>query len=371
MLNKTPLYQMHKKYRGKMVNFSNWELPIQYEGILKEHHMVRKKAGIFDVSHMGEIEIKGDKAQDYLQYLLSNDISIISSNQVQYNLMCYPDGGVVDDLIVYKYSPNRFLLVVNAVNIEKDFAWIMDNAFAGLDIQNVSTRYAQLAVQGPEAQKILQSLTSFNLDTIKFFWFNPRVEISGVNCLISRTGYTGEDGFEIYLHPRKAPHLWEEIIKAGGKDICPVGLGARDTLRFEAKLPLYGQEIDRDISPLEAGLVNFIRLDKEDFIGKEALVKQHKQNNHRVLVEFVMNGRGIPRPHYQVKKDNIEIGHVTSGCYSPTLDKNIGLTLINRQYSQPGEEIDIIIRGKRVKAFIQQDVFYKKRTKGIQSQITV
>lgn len=363
MLNQTPLYQMHKKYQGKMIDFNGWELPVQYEGIIKEHHMVREKAGLFDVSHMGKIAVMGVQAQDFLQYLLSNDINNVSVNQVQYSLMCYPDGGVVDDLIIYKYSDDHFLLVINAANIDKDYAWIKQNAFAKIEIQDISRQYAQLAVQGPAAEKILQRLTQFDLDKIRFFWFNPEIEIAGIDCLLSRTGYTGEDGFEIYLESQQAPYLWEEILKTGGPNICPVGLGARDTLRFEAKLPLYGQEITKDITPLEAGLKNFVKLDKRDFIGKKALQEQYEKADYRMLVEFIMQGRGIPRTHYRIEKAGIKIGQVTSGGYSPTLKKNMGLAIIDREYAQTGEEIDIIIHNRSVKASIGENIFYKKKTK--------
>jgi aminomethyltransferase len=362
LLKQTDLFAMHQKYGGKMVDFGGWDLPIQYEGILKEHHMVRKKAGLFDVSHMGEIEIKGEKAEEYVQYLLSNNIKKMAQYQVQYNIMCYPDGGVVDDLIVYKYSPEHYFLVVNAANTDKDYEWIMENAFPGLEIKNLSDDYVQMAVQGPKAQEILQKLTEDDLDSIKFFWFKPELNLSGVNCIASRTGYTGEDGFEIYLSPEKAAFLWEEILQAGGEDICPIGLGARDTLRFEAKLPLYGQEIGKDISPLEAKLGFFVKLDNDDFIGKEALLAQKEGSMSRIQVEFEMLGKGIPRSHYDVEKNGNNIGWVTSGAYAPSLDKKIGLALINRQYSQAGEEIDVVIRNKRIKARVAEGIFYKKKT---------
>lgn len=364
-LNRTPLYPMHLKYNGRMIDFGGWELPVQYEGmgIIKEHNLVRESAGLFDVSHMGEVLIEGEKAEDYVQMLICNDVKTMQDGQVLYSPMCYPDGGVVDDLLVYKYSEHRYLLVVNAANVEKDFAWINQHLINGVTAVNVSSEYAQLALQGPRAQEILQSISGIDLDSIKFFWFNPAVNISGVECIVSRTGYTGEDGFEIYINPDKAVYIWEEILRAGGEMVSPIGLGARDSLRFEAKLPLYGNEIDKDITPLEAGLGFFVKLDGDDFIGKSALLQQKEDGVNRKLVEFSMVGKGIPRSHYPISKDGKAIGYVTTGMHSPTFRKSIGLALIDTEYSIPGTDIDIIIRDKAVPARVGRDLFYRKRTK--------
>lgn len=362
-VRQTPLIEAHKKYGGKLIDFNGWQLPVQYEGVIKEHLMVREKAGLFDVSHMGEIIVKGEKAEDFLYQLLSNDIRSMRDFQVQYNLMCYPDGGVVDDLLVYKYDTHNYLLVVNAANTDKDYAWIKQNAFSEVDVVNVADQFAQLAVQGPYAQRILQKLTDYELNNLRFFYFAPAVDLAGKEVLISRTGYTGEDGFELYVSPADAVFLWDKILAAGGEDICPVGLGARDTLRFEAKLPLYGQEIDKDITPLEADLGFFVKLNKSGFIGQEALLKQKKSGLSRKLVEFVMTGRGIARPHYEVSKDGVKIGYVTSGAYAPSLNKNIGLALIDSRYASEGTELEIIIRDKPVKAEVKRALFYKKKTK--------
>ena len=248
-LKQTPLYQMHLKYNGKIIDFGGWELPVQYEGmgIIKEHNMVREQAGLFDVSHMGEVFVTGAKAEDYVQNLVCNDVKSMQDFQVMYSPMCYPSGGVVDDLLVYRYNPQKYLLVINAANVDKDFAWMQESLMEGVKAENVSDQYAQLALQGPKAQEILQKISDTDLESIKFFWFNPAVKIAGVECIVSRTGYTGEDGFEAYAKPEEAPLVWEAILKAGGEQVSPVGLGARDSLRFEAKLPLYGQEIDQDI----------------------------------------------------------------------------------------------------------------------------
>lgn len=364
-LKQTPLYPMHLKYNGKIIDFGGWELPVQYEGmgIIKEHNMVREKAGLFDVSHMGEVFITGEKAEDYVQYLVCNDVKTMQDLQVMYGLMCYPSGGVVDDLLVYRYNRQKYLLVINAANVEKDFAWMQENLRDGVTAVNVSDEYAQLALQGPKAQEILQKISDTDLDSIKFFWFNPAVKIAGVECIVSRTGYTGEDGFELYVKPAEASFIWEAILESGGELVSPVGLGARDSLRFEAKLPLYGQEIDKDITPLEGGVSFFVKLNGEDFIGRTALLKQKEAGLKRKQVEFSMLDKGIPRSHYEVQKEGVCIGHVTTGLHSPTYKKPIGLALINIEHSEPGSEIDIIIRDKAVKAVVGQGIFYKKKTK--------
>ncbi|MGI5912388.1 MAG: glycine cleavage system aminomethyltransferase GcvT [Syntrophomonadaceae bacterium] len=362
-LKRTPLYPLHKKYGGKLIDFGGWELPVQYNSIIKEHQMVREKAGLFDVSHMGEIEVTGEKAEQFLNYLVTNDITTLKDFQIQYTPMCYENGGIVDDLLVYRFNSDHFLLVVNASNCDKDFAWIKEHAYPGIDVANRSDEYAQLAVQGPLAQSILEKLTITDLDTIKYYWFLPVVNLAGINCIVSRTGYTGEDGFELYCRPEDVCTLWEEILTAGGDSITPVGLGARDTLRFEAKLPLYGQELNQDITPLEAGLGIFVKLDQGSFIGREALLQQKNNNSGRVLVEFEMTGRGIPRSHYPVQKNSQDIGWVTTGMHSPTFGKALGLALISREYSSPGNEIDILIRNKPVKARIGKGIFYSKKTR--------
>ncbi len=362
-LERTPLYEAHLKHQGKMIDFGGWELPVQYEGIIKEHRMVREKAGMFDVSHMGELEITGARATEFLQYLLTNNVEKMEDNQIIYTFMCYPDGGVVDDLLVYRFSENHYLLVVNAANIEKDLKWIAEKITPEVQLKNVSNDYALIAVQGPLAQEILQNISDINLTTIKAFYFNPTVEISGIECLLSRTGYTGEDGFEIYLSPNKALFIWEEIIKAGGDQIKPAGLGARDTLRFEAKLPLYGQEIDRNITPLEANLGYAVKLDKPDFIGKEALLKQKESRPERILVEFEMIGKGIARKEYEIEKDGENIGWVTSGAHSPTFNKSLGLALIKQEHNKLGETINVMIRNKPVKAKIIENSFYNRKKK--------
>lgn len=360
----TPLNRIHKQYGGKMVDFGGWELPIEFKsGIIAEHHQVRQKAGLFDVSHMGEIEIKGEEAQAIVQKIITNDASKLANQQICYSLMCYQDGTIVDDLLVYKYDSQHFFLVVNAANTDKDYQWIKYQNINGAKVENVSEQWAQLAVQGPMASAILQKVSGYDLSSIKYYWFQPQVQIATHNCLVSRTGYTGEDGFEIYTSPESADKVWEAIMTAGSDQIQPIGLGARDTLRFEAKLPLYGQEIAADINPLEAGLGFFVKLDKGEFIGRDALIKEKLQGLSRKLVEVVMVGRGIPRSHYQVEKNGQTIGHVTTGAYAPTLNQNVALALIDARYTEPGTEVNIIIREKPVVAKVGHGIFYKRNRK--------
>ena len=363
-MKKTPLYEKHIQLKGKMIDFGGWSLPVEYTGIIPEHEAVRTKAGIFDVSHMGEITVKGEDSEKYLQMLLTNDISLLNNNQIAYTAMCYPHGGVVDDLLVYKYSNTDYLLVVNASNTEKDYQWMKENIFGNTEILNVSENYAQLALQGPLAEAILQKLTRKNLNEIEFYYFSDNVKIGNIEALVSRTGYTGEDGFELYFAYDKAEEMWDMILEAGKDEgLIPAGLGARDTLRFEASLPLYGHELDENITPLEAGLGFFVKLNKENFIGKEALAKQKSEGLQRKIVGFEMIDRGIPRNNYEVYAEGKKIGYVTTGSFSPTLKKNIGLALINSAYSKEGTEIEILIRNKNSKAKVIKKPFYSKKYK--------
>lgn len=361
-MKRTPLYEKHLEQNGKIIDFGGWELPVEYTGIKQEHNAVRNYAGLFDVSHMGEITVEGEDAEKYVQKIVTNDITTLTDYQICYTTMCYPDGGVVDDLLVYKYNNKKYLLVINASNTEKDFEWLKEHVIGDVSVENVSDEYAQLALQGPYAQEILEKLTEKDLNEIKFYHFADSVKIQNVSALVSRTGYTGEDGFEIYLPAEDGPYLWELLMNAG-KDsgLVPAGLGARDTLRFEAALPLYGQEIDKNITPLEAGLGFCVKLTKEDFIGKEALTKQKSEGLKRKLVGFEMTERGIPRSHYEVYGDDKRIGYVTTGSFSPTLNKNIGLALIDVNYSKENTEIEINIRNKNIKAKVVKKPFYTKK----------
>lgn len=361
---KTPLYDEHVKLGGKIVDYAGWLLPVQYEGLNAEHEAVRNKAGLFDVSHMGAIYVSGKDAKDFLDYLMTNDISKMKDNQIIYTFMCYPDGGVVDDLLTYKYNDDKYLLVVNAANVDKDMDWILEQKKDfDVEIDNKSDETAILALQGPQAANILQKLTDTKLSEIKPFTLREDVKIVGVNTMISRTGYTGEDGFEIYVDNVGVLKIWEELLKAGEEDgLKPVGLGCRDTLRFEATLPLYGQELSDKINPLEGGLKFFVKLNKEaDFIGKEPLNKMWDEGLKRKMVGFQLTGRGIPRDGYEVQKDGKVIGHVTTGYLSPTLKKSIGNALIKAEESEIGNEIDIMIRNKPVKAVVRDRKFLANR----------
>ncbi len=362
-LLKTPLFETYKAMGAKTIDFGGWALPVQFSSIKEEHEAVRTRAGLFDVSHMGEIDVSGEQSLHYLQKMMTNDISKLKVNGAQYTAMCYEDGGTVDDLLVYKHSEHHYLLVVNAANTEKDFDWLEKHLIEGVSIQNISSQMAQLAIQGPQAEMILQRLTEVDLSSIGFFKFQNEVVIEGVNTLVSRTGYTGEDGFELYTSWEDAPSLWKAILAAGEpENILPCGLGARDTLRFEAKLALYGQELTKDISPLEAGIGFAVKTSKEaDFIGKSVLLSQRENGLERKLVGIEMTGRGIPRTHYPVYKGEQLIGEVTTGTQSPTLKKNVGLVLIKKEFTEMGTELDVEIRNKRVGAKVVPSPFYKRQ----------
>ena len=361
---KTPLYDEHVKLGGNIVDYAGWLLPVQYTGLIPEHEAVRNAVGIFDVSHMGEITVRGKDALAFVDYLMTNDITKIVDNQIIYTFMCYPDGGVVDDLLVYRYDNDYLYLVVNASNCDRDYAWMLEHkGDFDVEIENISDSVGEVAIQGPLAQKTLQKLTDFDLDSLGYFYLQRNVLVDGVNCMISRTGYTGEDGFEVYADNEGIVKVWNSVLESG-KDfgILPAGLGCRDTLRFEASLPLYGHEMSEEISPLEAGLKYFVKLDKAgDFIGKEALNKQWSEGLKRKLAGFELIGRGIAREGMEIQKDGARIGHVTTGYMSPTLKKTIGNALLAAELTDIGTEIDVIIRNKPVKAKVISKKFLKKK----------
>ncbi|WP_044747842.1 glycine cleavage system aminomethyltransferase GcvT [Bacillus alveayuensis] len=361
-LKRTPLFSVYAEYGAKTIDFGGWELPVQFSSIKEEHEAVRTRAGLFDVSHMGEIEVKGKDSLAFLQKVMTNDVAKLTDGRAQYSLMCYENGGTVDDLLIYKKADDDYLLVVNAANTEKDFEWLKQHVFSDVELTNISEQIAQLALQGPLAEKVLQKLTEVDLSEIKFFGFKEDVELQGVKALVSRTGYTGEDGFEIYCHSEDAVTLWHAILEAGKEEgVLPCGLGARDTLRFEATLPLYGQELSSDITPIEAGLGFAVKTNKEaDFIGKEVLKKQKEEGTLRKLVGIEMIDKGIPRHGYQVFAGEEEIGFVTTGTQSPTLKKNIGLALIKTEFASLDTEVYVEIRGKRLKAKVIETPFYKR-----------
>ncbi|MCL1632549.1 glycine cleavage system aminomethyltransferase GcvT [Sporolactobacillus sp. CPB3-1] len=361
-LKTTPLYDFYKKQSAKLIDFGGYLLPVQISGIKQEHHAVRTAAGIFDVSHMGEFLVRGDHAAQFLQMMVTNDISKAQPGDAIYTAMCYENGGTVDDLLVYCLSENHYQLVVNAANIKKDFLWISDHAPQQVILTDQSDKTALLAVQGPRALDIVQKITDFELSTIKHFKFVENVPLGGIPCLVSRTGYTGEDGLEIYCAWEKAPQIWAALLIAGEKDgLIPCGLGARDTLRFEARLPLYGQELSPEITPLEAGIGFAVKTQKsENFIGKSALINQKADGLKRKIVGIEMIDRAIPRTHYSVYAEATKIGEITTGTQSPTLGKNLGLALIDSNWTKTGTIVEVDIRGKRKKAKVIKTPFYKK-----------
>ncbi|MBC2372161.1 glycine cleavage system aminomethyltransferase GcvT [Listeria booriae] len=357
-LKKTPIFPLYEKYGAKTIDFGGWDLPVQFQGIKAEHEAVRTNAGLFDVSHMGEVTVKGAGSLDFLQKMLSNDISKLKPGKAQYNIMCYETGGVVDDLVVYMIAENDYLLVVNAANTDKDYEWLAEHATDDVNVQNVSLEYGQLALQGPNAEAVLAKLTDADLGALGFFGFVDNVEVAGVRALVSRSGYTGEDGFEIYTKAEDAPAVWEAILK---EDVLPIGLGARDTLRFEANLALYGQELSKDISPLEAGVGFAVKLQKEaDFLGKKALIAQKEAGLTRKSVGIELIDRGIPRHDYKVFAGGKEIGIVTSGTQSPTLGKNLGLALIDIDYTALDSLVEVEVRNKKLQAKVVPTPFYKR-----------
>jgi len=357
-LKRTALAEEYQKYGGKTVDFAGWFMPVEFEGIIKEHESVRNNVGLFDVSHMGEITVKGPDALSFVNRLITNDLEKIEDSQVLYTFMCREDGGVVDDILVYRFSKEDILLVVNASNTDKDYQWVLENhSDEHVEIENISNETAQLAIQGPKAESLLQAHTDEDLSEIKFFFAKRNVEIDGIDCMVSRTGYTGEDGFEIYLSNDKVVELYTNLIEDGAS---PIGLGARDTLRFEANLPLYGNELSDDWTPIEAGFGFFVKTDKADFIGKEVLKKQKEDGVSRKIVGFTMSDKKIPRHGYRVFKDGEEIGFVTTGYKSPTLGEIIGLAMVKTEFSKIGTEIDVEIRNKTSQATVRSRKFLQR-----------
>ena len=361
-LRKTPLFEIHKSLGARIVPFAGWEMPVQYSGVMDEHKAVREAAGLFDVSHMGEIEIKGKGALDALQLITTNDASKLSSGEAQYSLICYPEGGIVDDTLVYKINDDKYMLCVNASNVSKDLNWIKGQLKNNMDteITDLSDKYALLALQGPRAVEILDALTGDCASKIKAFSFDF-IPLCGDNAMVSRTGYTGEDGFEIFIAPEKAAELWTALMDKGRQfGIKPIGLGARDTLRLEMKYTLYGNDIDADTTPLDANLGWVVKLDKKDFIGKDVLYRQKEEGLKKKLIGLVVEGRGIPRPGYELCKDGKNIGHVTSGTMAPSLGIGIAMAYLKADLCEVGTTVDIMIRGKAVIAKVVRPPFYRK-----------
>jgi aminomethyltransferase len=364
MLKKTPLNEVHRKLGARMVEFGGWDMPVQYKGVIEEHLAVRGAAGLFDVSHMGEIEVKGPGAIAYIQELTINDASTLVNGQIQYSAFCYPHGGVVDDVTLYRFDHDHYLFCVNASNADKDFAWmeevLEEGNFPGVTLRNRSAEFAQLALQGPAAPAILARLTDTDLAKIAYYHFYEGL-VAEVPTIISRTGYTGEDGFELYFAPQAAEQVWNALMEAGAPDgLAPIGLGARDTLRLEMKYALYGHELSPEITPLEAGLGWITKLEKPGFIGRDALLRQKQAGVPRRLVGFRMTEAGVPRAEYPVFAGEREVGRVTSGTMSPSLRIGIGLALVETDLAAIGTTLQIGIRNRRVGAEVVKTPFVKK-----------
>ncbi len=352
-MKKTGLNQVHRDLGARMVEFGGWDMPVQYSGVIAEHLAVRSAAGLFDVSHMGEIEVAGSGAFAFLQFATINDLSSLVDGQVQYNALCYPDGGIVDDITLYRFNAEKFILCVNASNSDKDFAWLKDlSAQHEGDYQLVdrSADFAQLALQGPRAAAILSGLTSADLLSLKTYHFCES-DVAGMSMIVSRTGYTGEDGFELYCAPEDAEPLWKALMDQGStQGLIPVGLGARDTLRLEKAYALYGHELSAEILPLEARLGWITKLDKSDFCGRDALVAAKAAGIGRQLIGLRLTEPGVPRESYVVRADGRDVGQVTSGTMSPSLRQGIALALVETGAATGNSEFSIVIRGRELAA---------------------
>jgi aminomethyltransferase len=378
-LRRTPLHSCHVAAGARMVGFAGWDMPVQYAGVIEEHRAVRQAAGLFDVSHMGEIRVHGAGALAFLQRLTPNDVARLAVGRAHYSGLLTERGTYIDDLLVYRLAADDFLLVVNASNAQADLAWIQrqaavaapagsagsDNAAAAdVQVSDQSDSYALLSLQGPRALQILASLAAGDVGGLRYYGF-LQGQVGGAPALISRTGYTGEDGFELYVAPEHAPDLWQQLLAAGAPHgLQPAGLGARDTLRLEAAMALYGHELDSDTTPFEAGLAWVVKLDKGDFIGRQALVEQREAGAHRKLAGFTVLGRGIARQGHSVLSDGSAVGAVTSGTWSPTLDQAIGMAYVPAALATPGTPLGIDVRGRTVEAVASALPFYRRPVAG-------
>jgi aminomethyltransferase len=355
-MKETCLHDRHVKLGALMSPFGGFDMPIQYEGIVEEHNAVRKAVGVFDVSHMGEVLVSGPESEKFVNYIFTNDLTGAENGKIFYGMMLHPTGGVVDDLLVYKRNDTEFFLVINAANIDKDVAWIQENA-AKFDVKvdHLSDSYGELAIQGPEAEKTLKDVLGIDAGELGFYTFKD-ITIDGEPAIVSRTGYTGEDGFEVYASPEKTQMLWDKLMAAG---VAPCGLGCRDTLRFEAGLPLYGDELTDEITPIEGGLGMFVKLEKPDFIGREVVAEQKANGVTRKVIGLEVNGQAIPRHGYDVLNENDEvIGAITTGYHSITLDKNLAMALIDAKYAKLGTPIKVKVRRKVFPAVVVKKRFY-------------
>ncbi len=367
-LKRTPLYETHLKYGGRMIDFGGWELPVQYSSIKEEHRACREEAALWDGSHMGEILVEGKNALAFLQMIMTNDISKGSPGRVVYSPMCYPDGGVVDDLMIVCLK-NGYLLVVNASNIEKDYEWLVGAAryFHDVKVTDQSDETAQVTLQGPNSEKILQPLTKHPVSKLRYYRAAEHVDVAGIDCLVTRTGYTGEDGFELYCQATEGPVLYETVLEAGDQcGLIPAGLGARDTLRFEASMPLYGHELSPERGPLGAGLGRFVAFNKDAyFVGAHALMEERENGVKARLVGLNMVGKGVPRNGYKVFDGGgaEEIGYITSGSYCPTLDKYLAMAYVPVDHSQVGTQVTVEIRGRKIASEVIKMPFYRREVK--------
>ena len=359
-IRKTALNEAHRRAGGRMVDFAGWDMPIEYSGIIAEHLAVRNKAGLFDVSHMGEIEFDGPGALPLLQKVTCNDVSRLQDGQAHYSGLMNERGGMVDDLLIHKVADNRYFLCVNAARREADFDWFTRHNNTGASLRNTSDDYTQLAIQGPRALEILQPLTSVNLAAIKYYWF-AFGKVLGTECLVARTGYTGEDGFEVYLPVSESERFWNAFLDAGkSAGLIPCGLGARNTLRLEAGMLLYGHDMNEDVTPLEAGLKFICKLDKVPFLGQDVLLAQSKNGLKRRVVGFEMLDRAIARDDAPVHVGGKLVGKVTSGSHVPFLKRNIGLAMLPMEFTEPGQKISIEIRGNLAAAKVVPVPFYRR-----------
>lgn len=356
---KTPLYEAHVKAGGKIVPFAGYLLPVQYSGVIDEHMAVRTKAGLFDVSHMGEVMCTGKDALLNLQMILTNDFTNMVDGQARYSIMCNENGGTVDDLIVYKYKEDCYFIVVNAANKDKDYQWMLDHQFGEVKFEDISDSVAQLALQGPKAMEILRKLTTEENIPEKYYHAVFNAEVAGMKCIVSKTGYTGEDGVEIYLASEEAEKMWEVLLEAGKEEgLVPCGLGARDTLRLEAAMPLYGHEMDDEVTPLETGLKFAVKMKKDDFIGKKAL--EDKGEITRKRVGLKVTGRGIVREHSEVYVGDQLAGMTTSGTHCPFLGYPVAMALLNVDHTEIGTKVNVAVRGRKIEAEIVALPFYKR-----------
>lgn len=369
-MHQTPLFERHRAAGAKIVPFAGWEMPVQYEGILAEHRRVRTQAGLFDLGHMGQVDVTGPDALAFLQYTTTNDVSKLAPGEAAYGMLPNDRGGVVDDIFVYRMPEGRegYFVVINAANIERDLArWAeLKERRPDLDVEvtHLSDILGMIAIQGPKSEAIVQKLTDLDLANLPYFSLRE-TEIAGIPVRLGRTGYTGEDGFEIFPAIEQTGELWDAIAEAGKDEgLAPIGLGARDTLRLEARMPLYGQELGDDISPYEAGLGWAVKLDKGDFVGREFMAAVKAEGPKRKAVGFKTIGKApAPRTHYEVQVDGKTVGEVTSGAFSPTLEENIGLALIDAEYAGVGKPLQVIVRGKPVEAVQVKVPFYKRAGK--------